>query len=122
MFETFLSNVSADSILVFHFARRIRCYYNTEMFQTEFGNKSSPATDLRRCIYLALSGGGFRATAYHMGVILAYLAYNQHQSLCVVNGVSGGSIAAAHFGNWLNNWRDANAPKAGIEALRDFAS
>src|SRR5712692_7950787 len=92
------------------------------MFQTELGDKSIPFTDPRRCIYLALSGGGFRATAFHTGVILAYLAYNQHQSLTVVNGVSGGSIAAAHFGTWSNNWREAEVPKSGIEALRDFAS
>jgi predicted acylesterase/phospholipase RssA len=91
------------------------------MFQTELGEPIS-GSDPRRSIYLALSGGGFRATAFHTGVILAYLAHNQHKSLTIVNGVSGGSIAAAHFGNWWNHWHDAAVPKCGVDALRDFAS
>jgi predicted acylesterase/phospholipase RssA len=91
------------------------------VIRAEIGDKSVPFLHPSRTIYLALSGGGFRATAYHLGVILAYVAYNQHHALRIVNGVSGGSIAAAHFGKWWDAWRDAKHSLSGITALRDFA-
>lgn len=72
-------------------------------------------------IYLALSGGGFRATAHHMGVLLAYLRFNQHQYLSMVCGVSGGAIAAGHFAKWWGDWLSRQEPEAGFNALRDFA-
>lgn len=52
-------------------------------------------------IGLALSGGGFRATLFHLGVI-AYLRYSgQLKNVKHICSVSGGSILAAHMAlNW----------------------
>jgi len=76
-----------------------------------------------RDIWLALSGGGFRATAHHMGVLLAYLRHDMHFRLGIVNSVSGGAIAAGYFGYWLGDWTvspDWNN-RTGLTALRSFA-
>src|SRR5690242_20688830 len=50
---------------------------------------------------LALSGGGFRATLFHLGVLLHLIKNNgvNHRSLenSTIVGVSGGAILAAHL-------------------------
>jgi len=73
-------------------------------------------------IYLALSGGGFRASGYHLGILLALLSRNLHHSLRFVNGVSGGAITAAYFGYWWNAWKENDNSSEGTEALRSFAA
>jgi len=50
---------------------------------------------------LALSGGGFRATLFHLGVIQGLRALDQLRNVTDVSGVSGGSILAAHL---VDNW------------------
>ena len=72
-------------------------------------------------VYIGLSGGGFRATAHHMGVLLAWMRYNQYDRLRVVNGVSGGAIAASSFGYWLKGFNPSDKESCGLKALRDFA-
>ena len=74
-----------------------------------------------RDLYLGLSGGGFRATAHHLGVLLAYLRNDIHHRLLIVNGVSGGAIASGHLGSWRVGWEDAGRV-VGLDALRAFAS
>ncbi|MEI7782631.1 MAG: patatin-like phospholipase family protein, partial [Planctomycetota bacterium] len=72
------------------------------------------------CIGLALSGGGFRATLYHLGVI-RYLRDNG--TLPFINdiaAVSGGSILAAHL---VLNWdrytgSDTEFAEAAAEVVR----
>ncbi|MDF1745885.1 MAG: patatin-like phospholipase family protein, partial [Gimesia sp.] len=50
---------------------------------------------------LALSGGGFRATLYHLGVIRYLRDAGTLKSISQITSVSGGSILAAHL---LLNW------------------
>ena len=50
---------------------------------------------------LALSGGGFRATLYHLGVVRYLKDAGQLQNVTDIASVSGGSILAAHL---VLNW------------------
>lgn len=50
---------------------------------------------------LALSGGGFRATIFHLGVIRYLRETNRLRDLSYVSSVSGGSVSAAHL---ILNW------------------
>jgi len=50
---------------------------------------------------LALSGGGFRATVFHLGVIRYLRETNRLRDLSYVSSVSGGSVSAAHL---VLNW------------------
>lgn len=50
---------------------------------------------------LALSGGGFRATLYHLGVVRYLKDSGQLQNVTDIASVSGGSILAAHL---VINW------------------
>jgi predicted acylesterase/phospholipase RssA len=50
---------------------------------------------------LALSGGGFRATLYHLGVVRYLRDAGQLENVTDIASVSGGSILAAHLAlNW----------------------
>jgi len=52
-------------------------------------------------IGLALSGGGFRATLFHLGVVRCFYDAEILQSVRCITSVSGGSILAAHLAlNW----------------------
>lgn len=64
-------------------------------------------------IGLALSGGGFRAAAFHLGVFRKLQQLNLLDKVDVLSCVSGGSIAGAHL---ALNW---NAPTA-IGDLRTY--
>jgi predicted acylesterase/phospholipase RssA len=46
---------------------------------------------------LALSGGGFRASLYHLGVIRFLRDAHILPSISTITSVSGGSIIAAHL-------------------------
>ena len=54
---------------------------------------------------LALSGGGFRATLYHLGVIRFLRDAGALQNVTDIASVSGGSILAAHL---VLNWERYN--------------
>jgi predicted acylesterase/phospholipase RssA len=57
--------------------------------------------DDRKGIGLALSGGGFRATLFHLGVVRFLYETGSLTSVKRISAVSGGSILAAHLGlNW----------------------
>ena len=59
----------------------------------------NPAREIR--IGLALSGGGFRATLFHLGVIEYLRNADLLQHVSTLTSVSGGSILAAHLAlNW----------------------
>lgn|SRR5215469_1327878 len=52
-------------------------------------------------LVLCLSGGGFRATFYHLGVIKLLRDYRLLKRVARILSVSGGSIMAAHLAlNW----------------------
>jgi predicted acylesterase/phospholipase RssA len=68
-------------------------------------------------IGLALSGGGFRATLFHLGVIRFLFDENRLQSVKLVSAVSGGSILAAHL---ILNWKKyTGAPEQFDAAARE---
>ena len=52
-------------------------------------------------ITLALSGGGFRATLFHLGVIKLLQATEMLERVKAITAVSGGSIMATHL---VHNW------------------
>ena len=72
------------------------------------------------CIGLALSGGGFRATLHHLGVIRYLRDVGALEQLCDIAAVSGGSVLAAHL---VLNWDrytgdDAAFAEAAAEIIR----
>src|ERR1700733_6504900 len=52
-------------------------------------------------IVLCLSGGGYRATLFHLGVIDCLVQSGRIRDVKEVYGVSGGAFAAAHL---AHNW------------------
>jgi predicted acylesterase/phospholipase RssA len=61
----------------------------------EVHSAPDPAAPLR--LGLALSGGGFRATIFHLGVLIRLAELDLLRHLHVISSVSGGSILAAHY-------------------------
>lgn len=53
-----------------------------------------------RPLGLALSGGGFRATAFHLGVMKRLRELGLLENVDIVSTVSGGSIAGAYWVYW----------------------
>jgi predicted acylesterase/phospholipase RssA len=56
-----------------------------------------PVADLGRKLGLALSGGGFRASLYHIGVLARLADEDQLRRVEVLSCVSGGSIVGAYY-------------------------
>ena len=46
---------------------------------------------------IALSGGGFRATLFHLGTIAAFREFDLLRRVSSITSVSGGSVLAAHL-------------------------
>ena len=61
---------------------------------------------------LALSGGGFRATLFHLGVIQHLREVGLLAGIRVISSVSGGSVVAAHL---VLNWHRYTGPQADFE-------
>ena len=57
-------------------------------------------------IGLALSGGGYRAAAYHIGTLRALHKLGILDKVDVISSVSGGSITAAYYTLHKNNGYD----------------
>lgn len=63
-----------------------------------FGPHAAPALGTARGkVGLALSGGGFRASLFHLGVLARLAEMDVLHSVEVVSTVSGGSIVGAHY-------------------------
>ncbi len=62
-----------------------------------FGDASVPRTAFLGKIGLALSGGGFRASLYHLGVLARLAELNVLRQVEILSCVSGGSIVGAHY-------------------------
>ncbi len=58
---------------------------------------STEAGGKRRKLGLALSGGGFRASLFHIGVFRRLAELDLLRDLSIISAVSGGSIVAAHY-------------------------
>jgi predicted acylesterase/phospholipase RssA len=70
---------------------------------------------------LALSGGGFRATLFHLGVIKLLRDTGMLRNVKRISAVSGGSILAAHLLlNWNRYTGDDAAFNAAAKELIDF--
>src|SRR5690349_2465171 len=72
-------------------------------------------------ICLALSGGGFRATLFHLGVVAAFRQLGYLQNVAVISCVSGGSIIGAHL---ALHWPSYLSPDDGVfeQAARDIVA
>lgn len=67
---------------------------------------------------LTLSGGGFRATIFHVGVVAALREMQQLQGIRTVCSVSGGSITAAHMAlRWSDYTGSDESFDAAVEEL-----
>jgi predicted acylesterase/phospholipase RssA len=64
--------------------------------QFSVSNPDLPEPDVE-WVGLALSGGGFRATLFHLGVVEALRKCGLLQKVKLISSVSGGSILAAHL-------------------------
>ena len=62
-----------------------------------FGADAVPRTAFAGKIGLALSGGGFRASLYHLGVLARLAELDVLRNVEVLSCVSGGSIIGAHY-------------------------
>src|SRR5262245_15060294 len=72
-------------------------------------------------IGLALSGGGFRATLYHLGLIRFLYDSGILPHVSHITAVSGGSIIAAHLGlNWGRYTGSASEFDAAASELLKF--
>lgn len=71
---------------------------------------------LRGKVGLALSGGGFRASLYHIGVLAKLAEFDMLRNVEVISSVSGGSIVAAYYYLKLKQLLEA---KADSEITRD---
>lgn len=93
---------------------------------TEYAiEKYTPAKTVRRGIGLCLSGGGFRATLFHLGALrrLNELGILARDDFRTISSVSGGSITAAHLAatvNWSLRYPAADWEKFIAEPLRSF--
>jgi predicted acylesterase/phospholipase RssA len=77
----------------------------------------------RPTIALALSGGGFRATLFHLGVIWYLRSTNHLGRLSHVASVSGGSILAAHLAtNWSAYTGSPEDFRRAAQELIDFTA
>lgn len=54
-------------------------------------------TKNNKIIGLALSGGGYRAAAFHVGTLKALNKLGLLKDIDVISSVSGGSITAAYY-------------------------
>lgn len=57
-------------------------------------------------IGLALSGGGYRAAAYHLGTLRALHKLGVLDKVDVISSVSGGSITSAYYVLYKDNFKD----------------
>ncbi len=72
-------------------------------------------------IGLALSGGGFRATLYHLGMVRYLRDANLLESVSHITSVSGGSVLAAHLVlNWDRYCGDSNEFDCAAQEILDF--
>jgi len=66
---------------------------------------------------LALSGGGFRATLFHLGIVKALLDRGVLEDVRHITSVSGGSILAAHL---VLHWDEYTDPSTFAEPAREI--
>jgi len=70
--------------------------------------------DSNQRIWLALSGGGLRASLFHLGILLYLQREGRMSDVEGVVSVSGGSITSAHF---ASHWQEATEDSDGFEKV-----
>ena len=60
---------------------------------------------LREGLALSLSGGGYRATLFHLGLLRRLNELDLLKSVNAVSSISGGSITAAHLAKTSGSWK-----------------
>ena len=106
-----LSGIPDDPILGAHiFRSRI---YSQESVCVELGTTATtqigPEPDKPREVGLALSGGGARAIAFHLGCLRALHDLGLLRQLQVISSVSGGSVIAAMYAYWNDSFLEFDA-------------
>jgi predicted acylesterase/phospholipase RssA len=77
------------------------------------GDETAPALGCYRGkVGLALSGGGFRASFFHLGVMARLAEVDALRGVDVISSVSGGSILAAHYYLELQRLLETKADRA----------
>lgn len=71
----------------------------------------------KHSIGLALSGGGFRATLFHLGFLKFVANHGLLSCIRIVAGVSGGAITAAHLARYFAD-HENNFDASATELLR----
>jgi hypothetical protein len=72
---------------------------------------------LKPRVALALSGGGFRASLFHLGVLKRLAEVNLLSRVEVVSTVSGGSIFGAFLVLRWQRWLEAGGDAAALESI-----
>jgi predicted acylesterase/phospholipase RssA len=71
---------------------------------------------------ISFSGGGFRATLFHLGVVRLLYEANLLHRVQFISGVSGGAILAAHLGlNWARYTGSETAFQQAAEEIVRFS-
>jgi NTE family protein len=70
----------------------------------------------RRGVALCLSGGGYRAALFHLGVLRRLDELGTLSRVDTVSSVSGGSILAGYMAGTLGEWPDSGRPLEGFAA------
>jgi len=73
-----------------------------------------------RALVLCLSGGGFRATLFHLGVIRLLSEIGELPRVREIFAVSGGSILAAHLAQRWGEYANKDTFDSAAETLRNF--
>lgn len=83
--------------------------------------RSVITSDAPKRIGLALSGGGFRATLFHLGVVRFLFDSGLLSRVHFIGGVSGGSILAMHVGlHWDRYCSDHTSFNGAAREVLDF--
>ena len=99
-----------------HSSKELSPYIDQFLIHYSPQNKSHPIMSItRKKIGLALSGGGYRAAAYHIGTLRALHRLGILDKVDVISSVSGGSITAAYYALNKENYEDFE--KSFIERL-----
>ena len=59
-------------------------------------NDNPPQTAAERKVAVAISGGGYRASAWGLGVLWALVNCSVNRDVTMISSVSGGSLTNAH--------------------------
>ncbi|HKG97110.1 MAG TPA: patatin-like phospholipase family protein, partial [Pyrinomonadaceae bacterium] len=76
-----------------------------DSIQSRQGAEKSRGKKERKGISLCLSGGGYRAALFHLGVLRRLNELGILSSVTHISSVSGGSIIAAHLAERIKRWR-----------------